>query len=545
MKKLLSLLKATMSQDMSLFRIKARNESRARKIVLPIVLALVVMFSVGSYVAILAEKLAPSHLTYIVLTIFIMVTSLLTIIEGVYKSQGILFEARDNELLFSLPITQSKIFFIRIFKLITFQFLYNSLFMLPAIIVYAMYEKTNVSFYLISTVMLVLLPIIPTILGCIFGYIIKGLSAKFKARNIMQVLFTSLILLGIFYVSFNMQGMVANIVQNANSIQEIITKIYYPAGLYINLIQNFNILDLIILLAINIIPAIVFVYVASIFYFKINSKLGEKGNGNKKVGVAKTTEKTYRVRTQLSGLIHKEMKRFFSSPVFMVNAGFGMVLMIAVTFALSINFDGMINSMMQGMETEIPIPIGEIKNMMPKVFYGFVVFISCMTSITSSMISLEGKSFNITKSLPVETEKILLSKVLTSNILSIPIFLICDVIFFIAFKVAIIDIVFILLASIVMPTLTALIGILMNLKYPKMNATSDTEVVKQSMSSMLSVFMGMFVAILSIAIMIMGNNYNTNLFVALELLTFSIITFMLWRILKNMEQKDLKKLMYK
>ncbi|HBJ12087.1 MAG: putative ABC transporter permease subunit [Clostridia bacterium] len=542
MKKLLSLLKATMSQDMSLFRIKARNESRARKIVLPIVLALVVMFSVGSYVAILAEKLAPSHLTYIVLTIFIMVTSLLTIIEGVYKSQGILFEARDNELLFSLPITQSKIFFIRIFKLITFQFLYNSLFMLPAIIVYAMYEKTNVSFYLISTVMLVLLPIIPTILGCIFGYIIKGLSAKFKARNIMQVLFTSLILLGIFYVSFNMQGMVANIVQNANSIQEIITKIYYPAGLYINLIQNFNILDLIILLAINIIPAIVFVYVASIFYFKINSKLGEKGNGNKKVGVAKTTEKTYRVRTQLSGLIHKEMKRFFSSPVFMVNAGFGMVLMIAVTFALSINFDGMINSMMQGMETEIPIPIGEIKNMMPKVFYGFVVFISCMTSITSSMISLEGKSFNITKSLPVETEKILLSKVLTSNILSIPIFLICDVIFFIAFKVAIIDIVFILLASIVMPTLTALIGILMNLKYPKMNATSDTEVVKQSMSSMLSVFMGMFVAILSIAIMIMGNNYNTNLFVALELLTFSIITFMLWRILKKYGAKRFKEI---
>ena len=542
MKKLLSLLKATMSQDMSLFRIKARNESRARKIVLPIVLALLVMFSVGSYVAILAEKLAPSHLTYIVLTIFIMVTSLLTIIEGVYKSQGILFEARDNELLFSLPITQSKIFFIRIFKLITFQFLYNSLFMLPAIIVYAMYEKTNVSFYLISTVMLVLLPIIPTILGCIFGYIIKGLSAKFKARNIMQVLFTSLILLGIFYVSFNMQGMVANIVQNANSIQEIITKIYYPAGLYINLIQNFNILDLVTLLAINIVPAFVFVYVASIFYFKINSKLGEKGNGNKKVGVAKTTEKTYRVRTQLSGLIHKEMKRFFSSPVFMVNAGFGMVLMIAVTFALSINFDGMINSMMQGMETEIPIPIGEIKNMMPKVFYGFVIFISCMTSMTSSMISLEGKSFNITKSLPVETEKILLSKVLTSNILSIPIFLICDVIFFIAFKVAIIDIVFILLASIVMPTLTALIGILMNLKYPKMNATSDTEVVKQSMSSMLSVFMGMFVAILSIAIMIMGNNYNTNLFVALELLTFSIITFMLWRILKKYGAKRFKEI---
>lgn len=540
MKKLLSLLKATMSQDMSLFRIKAKNESGARKIVLPIVQALVVMFSIGSYAAILAEELAPSHLTYIVLTIFIMVTSLLTIIEGVYKSQGILFEAKDNDLLFSLPITKSKIFFTRVFKLITFQFLYNSLFMLPAIIVYAMYEKPDVSFYLISLLMLVLLPIIPTILGCVLGYIVKGLSSKFKARNIVQVLFTSLILLGVFYVSFNMQGMVGSIIQNANSIQEVITKIYYPAGLYINLIQNFNIVDLIILFAINIIPAIVFVYVASIFYFKINSKLGEKGNNNKKVGLVNSTEKTYRVRTQLSGLIHKEMKRFFSSPVFMVNAGFGMVLMIAVTFALSINFDGMLNSMMQG--AEIEVPINEIKSMMPKIFYGFVVFISCMTSMTSSMISLEGKSFNITKSLPVITEKILLSKVLTSNILSIPIILICDVIFFVAFKVAIVDIIFILLASVVMPTFTALIGILMNLKYPKMNATSDTEVVKQSMSSMLSVFIGMFVAMLSIAIMIMGSNFDINLFVALELLVFSMITFILWKILKKYGVKRFKEI---
>ena len=58
MKKLLSLLKATMSQDMSLFRIKAKNESSARKVVLPIVLALAVMFSIGSYAAILNEYAA-------------------------------------------------------------------------------------------------------------------------------------------------------------------------------------------------------------------------------------------------------------------------------------------------------------------------------------------------------------------------------------------------------------------------------------------------------------------------------------------------------
>lgn len=531
MGKLLSLLKATMSQDMSLFKIRAKNESKMNKIILPIVLALIVMFSVGSYAAILAEELATYNLTYIILTIFIMVTSLLTVLEGIYKSQGILFEAKDNDLLFSLPISKSKIFFTRLFKLISFQFLYNSLFMLPAIVVYAVYEKTSVSFYIISLIMLVLLPIIPTIVACIIGYIIKGLASRTKAKNIVQVVLTTSMLLAIFYVSFNMQGMVANIIQNANSINEVITKIYYPAGLYINLIQNFNILDLVILLAINIIPAILFVYVASIFYFKITSKLGEKGNNIKKSNWTKVKDKTFNTKTQLSGLINKEMKRFFSSPVFIINAGFGMVLMVVVTIAMSINFDGMINSLMQG--EDMGISIDEIKAMIPKIFYGFVVFTSCMTSITSSMISLEGKSFNITKSLPVTPEKILLAKVLTSNIISIPVVLICDIIFFVVFKVAILDIVFILFASIIMPTFTALIGILMNLKYPKMDATSDTEVVKQSMSSTLSVFIGMFVGMLSIGVMIMGSKINLNLFIILELLVFTAFVFVLWKMLKK------------
>ena len=539
MRKLLSLLKATMSQDMSLFKFKSKRESRTRKIILPMALALIVMFSVGSYAAMFAEELAPQNLTYIILSIFIMFTSLLTLIEGVYKSQGILFEAKDNDLLFSLPISRTKIFFTRIFKLITFQFLYNSLFMLPAIVVYAMYEKTNLSFYLLSIIMLILLPIIPTMIACVFGYIIKGLTSRFKARNIIQVILTSFILLLIFYASFNMQHMISSVTQNANYIHEVITKIYYPAGLYINLIQNFNLLDLIILLAINIIPAIILIYLASIFYFKIISQLGEKGSSSKKPR-KKFDKELFKVKSPLSALINKEMKRFFSSPVFIINAGFGMVLMVVMTIAVSLNFDGMINSILQG--EEIGIPVTEIKAMMPKIFYGFVVFISCMTSMTSSMISLEGKSFNITKSLPVATEKILLAKVLTSNILSIPVILLCDIIFFVAFKVTGIDILFILLASIIIPTFTALIGILMNLKYPKMDATSDTEVVKQSMSSMVSVWIGMVIGMLSIGIIVLGNMISIDLFILLELLVFIILVLILWKMLKKYGVKRWKEI---
>ena len=72
-----------------------------------------------------------------------------------------------------------------------------------------------------------------------------------------------------------------------------------------------------------------------------------------------------------------------------------------------------------------------------------------------------------------------------------------------------------------MPTFTALIGLLMNLKYPKMNATNDTEVVKQSMSSMISVFIGIGIFIGSALAVAYLNKY-LKLSIILIYIIFSI-----------------------
>lgn len=281
MKKLVSLLKATMSQDMNLFKIKTNQKTRVGKVVFPLLIALLIMISIGGYAGVLAQSLAQNHLTYVVLTFFMLVTCIFTLIEGIYKSQGILFEAKDNDLLFALPISKRKIFFTRVFKMLSFQFLFNSLFMIPVIIVYAMYEPTNLQFYLLSFIMLLVLPVLPTILACIIGYGIKLASAKLKARNAVQVILTFIVLLVVFYFSFSMQTMIANLTQNATAINQTITKLYYPIGVYNRLIQNFAWYDFLALLGVTIVPMVVFVWIASKYYFKIVSKLAEKGKSKK------------------------------------------------------------------------------------------------------------------------------------------------------------------------------------------------------------------------------------------------------------------------
>lgn len=532
MKKLISLIKAVFSEDMNLFKYKTKaNSNSFKKIVFPLFLACIVMYAVGTYFYLIAEPLAKVNLTYVMLSVVLLLVTALTFIEGIYKSGAILFDAKDNDLLFSLPIKKSHILYVRIFKLLVFQFLYNLLILLPAFIIYIYFESPGVLFYLISFISLFIIPIIPTTLSCIIGYFIKHLTSKFKAKKIVQSVLTAIVMIIIFFLSFQLENIMDNIVENATSINDILTKVYYPIGAYNSLINKFDILELIKVLLFNIIPFILFVYLGSIYYFKIISK-------NNEYGLISSKKKKIKVKSKLSSLISKELSRFFSSTVYIFNSSFGIILFVAVTIILCIKGNNIGEMfMIEGSDGF------DILENIHLVYCGLVIFVGSMTSITSSSISLEGKGINITKSLPVSTKTILKSKVLTSLIITLPLILIGDLIFIIRFNIEFIYIIYILLLSIVVPSLTAIIGLLVNLKYPKLEFSNDTEVVKQSLSSGISVFIGMIIFVLSVLALVTFHN-EAIIAILIMIAVFTILTVALWQLLCNYGSKLFSKLNY-
>ncbi len=327
MKKFISLLKAMFSQDMDFFKYKTnRNSSKIKKILFPLFLGAILMYAAGIYAYMFAEPLSKMGLTYIMLTLFMIIVTIVTFMEGMYKSQGILFDCKDNDLLFSLPINKSKIFALRVIKLLVFQFIYNLFFILPAYAIYIFFENPSINFYVISILMLFLLPIIPTVASVILGYIVKGISSKFKAKKIIQTVLSLAIFLGIFFLSYNMESFINNLTQNATSINDALTKIYYPVGAYINLIQEFNFIELLKLIAINIIPLIIVIYIGQIKYFKIISKSKETGSSSKT-----NNKERIKVRAPIKSLVKKELTKFFSSPVYMFNTSFGILIMLVAS----------------------------------------------------------------------------------------------------------------------------------------------------------------------------------------------------------------------
>ena len=79
MKKTISLIKACMSSDMNIFRIKTKKNSKVSKLMLPIVLSFLIMFYMWVYANMILEKLEPLNLQYIALSLFLMMIAIIAI----------------------------------------------------------------------------------------------------------------------------------------------------------------------------------------------------------------------------------------------------------------------------------------------------------------------------------------------------------------------------------------------------------------------------------------------------------------------------------
>ena len=87
--------------------------------------------------------------------------------------------------------------------------------------------------------------------------------------------------------------------------------------------------------------------------------------------------------------------------------------------------------------------------------------------------------------------------------------------------------------------ISGIFGILVNLYYPKLDAENDTEIVKQSMSSMIAVFAGMGLAMIATSILIglaaikLSNSIILLIFVGI----FTLMALLLWKRLTNISDK--------
>lgn len=202
----------------------------------------------------------------------------------------------------------------------------------------------------------------------------------------------------------NLQSVVAG----SSSLVEDMKKFYPPVGYLISAINNNNISDLLIFLAINIIPFVLLTTILSRWYKSLRAKT----TAIKKV---KSKGLTYKVSSPFGNLLRKELGRYFSSTYYVLNSGIGLILI--TLFTVSSSFFG------KQFRTILNLFADNKTAGMVVLF----CFLAVLANRTAPSISLEGKNLWILKSSPVDAGTILWAKLCVQLTIAIPVLVIDSV----------------------------------------------------------------------------------------------------------------------
>lgn len=492
MSKLTSLLRASMSGGLQLFDYRGKTE-RSRRL-MPIILGMLIgalMLLSGSAMMTELEK---DGAETAILAIYAFITTVVIVTEGSYKAVDLLFKPRDNDTLLAMPIKRSTIVLVRMIKFYLFEMVYCLIFLLPAIIAYAMNVEVGALFYLVAVTMMILLPVIPIAVACLAGLVIAAISGRFKHKAFWQILLSAIVtfaFVGIVIVantSAEFDG------QQLGAIGNKIAEFYYPVAAFVRLTIHFDIWEYLIFIMVNLGVLTLTVFVVSKFCFQIISKLGT-------VSRIVETGASYNFvrRSQTVAMVRKEITKYFNTPVLLMNTAIGLVFFVVAVGLLCLKFEDTVGSLVDSVE-DFPLALEEMRSFLPGVTFAMVAFASLLTCITATSISLEGRAINNLKSLPISGIKVIMTKVLAAMFLIIPITALGSIIMAIRFQFGILETILVLIGVIVMPFVTELIGIIVNLKYPRFDADNDTVVVKQSASVMIATFLGLGMVLTTISL---------------------------------------------
>ena len=420
-----------------------------------------------------------------------------------------------------MPIKSSYVLISRLTVVYILAFVYSATVWLPTIILPILYIGFNLTQFVLSFILIFIIPIFVTILSALFGYFIAIITSRIQKKSIITTI-VSLAFLGIYYYCISQfSSFIENIIQN----KETIALSVRSWGYYLYLLGNGvcgNILQYALFILINAILFIVCIYALSFSYFRIISKNTGVSFNSSKVKFSKQNNINIT-------LLKKEFSRFISSSTYTLNCGLGLVFVVATPIMALIKRDDVL-SFINIFEKEAPF----IVSLLP---IGIVTIISLLIStnvISTPSLSLEGKTLWVLKTLPVSFMEIYGAKeklhVLINAIFAIPSLITLSVCLNVDFNLIIYESVILLLIIV----LEADVGLIVGLLNPNFAWTSEVTPIKQSINTLISMLISMIISIAIIVIYyLLMNNMTIDSYLSILVFVFMIIIILLRKWLRE------------
>ncbi len=400
-----------------------------------------------------------------------VLSTMLCFIGSVFFTQTMLFDAKDNELLLSLPIKPATIIGSRILLLLLINYGYSLLIMAACGVVRCFVAPVTALDVVRYVLCCLLLPLLPSTLSCIVGGLIALIISRLRNKNLFSLLLSLVFLGAYFAVCFNMQDYIEKMVKNGAAIGEAIQKAlppFYAMGLAM---QNGDWLQLLIFALWCIVPfALVFLLLSRTFIRIATSKRGQKK-------VKYEAKAMHASSVRWSGTC-KELRRLVNSSAYMLNGCLGSILSVAVAVLTLFKGEGILQTL-----ANVYAGGADVSAFAMPMACIIECFTLSMSILSAPSISLEGKNIWLLQSMPMTAADVLMPKVYMHLIITVPASLLSSLMYALALPMGTLDIVLIFLVPLLITVTMALLGVVVNLRWPRFDYTNETMVVKQSASS--------------------------------------------------------------
>lgn len=444
-----------------------------------VIIAVILAAVVAAFSFSMMMVLQPLGLADLMPALMMAAASVATMITTIYKVNGLLFGFRDYDMLMSLPIKTGTVITSRLMILYLYNMVFCLLLLVPSGIVYAVVAQPPAGFYPVSIICLLLIPLVPVIIATVIGTLIAFIASHFKRKSGASViLFVAFFLLWMLFC-MNMETIVHNFADIGPVLMATVSRIYPLVTFYTQAVCHLDMGAFALFAGISIGAFAAFVAIVGKNFKRLNSTItANRTTSNYKMQALKQS-------SPRKALFQKELKRFTSSPAYMMNAGIGSILLLV---------GGVIILIVGAGDTMEMLGYGGMQGIAADAAPLAMTFCVGMTITTACSISLEGHSFWIIKSLPVGTKDILFSKRMLNYALIVPTVLISGVMVCIALQPALLQGLMIFLTPLAFGFFITVLGQRLNLSFPNFKWDSEVMVIKRGAPVMVCVFLTIGVA---------------------------------------------------
>lgn len=423
---------------------------------------------------------------------------------SLFKAGPVLFDQGDLDLLRSLPLHPGTILISRFFTLYAGNFALCAAASLPVCLVYTVMMKPGAGFVPAVLLALPFLPLIPLVAAGILGTALTALGARLAFKKALMAFLALAGSLAIVCFSFSLSAY-SEVLDNRMLAQFIadaaawLGQLYLPAVLLEKGLTRNNAAAYAAFILLSLGIFVLFVLLVGRFFDGIcNACKDRAGRSRFRFGQQQS-------RSLWAAVYFRELRRYFSSNIYVMNTMIGYLMLLAGAVALTVIGREELPGLM-GLAEAGAIPESVTGLLIPDAGAGgdaaawalclirrllpcLMVMIACLGNTTPVSLSMEGKQLWLIRSLPVPTGTLFLGKVLVNLTLAVPSVLVSALILAVGRWMEDLWLVVLPLCYVIFDSF---LGIWINGKMPVFDWHTETEAVKQSLATFIAMLVPAF-----------------------------------------------------